>query len=303
VATLRAILRYFGLWGHISGRIRLLRQNNEVGRALTVEEEERLLQAAMEGRSPALYPFLLLSLDAGLRPSETRALLRSNLKTQWEADRLIGAEVLVRDSKTAAGAGRLVPLTKRSCAAIGPWIERFHSAALDTFLFPFHRVAIAGYQRRPLVYDVRPELPMSMSSYKCAFETARKKAGVECRFYDARHTFITRLSENPTVSEETIRQLAGRVSPKMLARYAHIRVEARRAAIATLERSVVTNGKNEDPPQNPSQSLSEAPQEIVSDVEKSEPDQGLRIGSPGRIRTATRRLTAAYRAVFTDGIR
>jgi integrase len=286
VATLRAILRYFGLWGQISGRIRLLRQNNEVGRSLTVEEEERLLHAAMESRSPALYPFLLLSLDAGLRPSETRALLRSSLKTQWEADRLIEADVLVRHSKTAAGAGRLVPLTKRSCAALGPWMERFQSAALETFLFPFHRVAIGGYQRRPLVYDVRPELPMSMSSYKRAFETARKKAGVECRFYDARHTFITRLAENPTVSEETIRQLAGHVNHKMLGRYAHIRVEARRAAIATLERKPLKNGEKDDPPQNPPQSPSEAVQEIVNDVEKTEQDQGLRIGSPGRIRTS-----------------
>jgi hypothetical protein len=43
------------------------------------------------------------------------------------------------------------------------------------------------------------------------------------------------LAENPTISEETIRQLAGHVSPRMLARYAHIRVQARRDAIATLE--------------------------------------------------------------------
>ena len=67
---------------------------------------------------------------------------------------MIEAEVLVRDSKTAAGAGRLVRLSKRSCAALGPWMERFRSAAPETFLFPFHHVALAGYQRRPFVYDV-----------------------------------------------------------------------------------------------------------------------------------------------------
>jgi integrase len=77
---------------------------------------------------------------------------------------------------------------------------------------------------------------MSASSYKTAFETAREKAAMAVRFYDARHTFITRLAENPNVSEETIRQLAGHVSPRMLARYAHIRIQARRAAIAGLER-------------------------------------------------------------------
>jgi hypothetical protein len=46
---------------------------------------------------------------------------------------------------------------------------------------------------------------------------------------------VTRLAENPTVSEEPVRQLAGHVNPWMLGRYAHIRAEARRAAIASLE--------------------------------------------------------------------
>jgi integrase len=76
---------------------------------------------------------------------------------------------------------------------------------------------------------------MSPSSYRTAFATARRIAGIRFRFYDARHTFVTRLAENASVSEETIRQLAGHVSPKMLSRYAHIRVQARRDAISTLE--------------------------------------------------------------------
>ncbi|MGH7907325.1 MAG: tyrosine-type recombinase/integrase [Candidatus Binataceae bacterium] len=76
---------------------------------------------------------------------------------------------------------------------------------------------------------------MGATSYQSAFETARAKAGLAVRAYDGRHTFITRLAESPAVSEETIRQLAGHVSQKMLARYAHVRAQARRDAIATLE--------------------------------------------------------------------
>jgi integrase len=64
---------------------------------------------------------------------------------------------------------------------------------------------------------------MGTYSYKRAYKTACAKAGVDYRLYDARPTFVTRLAENPAVSEETIRQLAGHVSPRMLARYAHIR--------------------------------------------------------------------------------
>jgi integrase len=97
---------------------------------------------------------------------------------------------------------------------------------------------------------------MSTYSYKTAFNTARKAAKVDCRFYDARHSFITRLAENPAVSEETIRQLAGHVSPRMLARYAHIRAQARRDAIATLEPlgMAETPEIEADSPQNPLQS-------------------------------------------------
>lgn len=55
------------------------------------------------------------------------------------------------------------------------------------------------------------------------------------RWHDCRHTFITRLAENPNVSEETIRSLAGHVSKKMLERYSHIRIAAKQAAIAGIE--------------------------------------------------------------------
>jgi hypothetical protein len=55
---------------------------------------------------------------------------------------------------------------------------------------------------------------------------------------------VTRLAENPAVSEETIRQLAGHASPRMLARYAHIRAQARRDAIATLEGPEATTRKD-----------------------------------------------------------
>jgi integrase len=235
VGTLRAILRYYGRWPYISGRVTMLSQRSDVGRALDREDEERLLSAIRGSRSPSLYPFFVLSLDAGLRPSETRSLRRSNLRLIWKNEAISEGEVTVGRSKTNAGADRNVPLTHRACAALSTWLARFPNTGSDAFVFPFHRVAIAGNKRLTHVYDVKPDRAMSPSSYRTAFETARRSAGVRLRFYDARHTFITRLAENSSVSEETIRQLAGHVSPKMLSRYAHIRAQARRDAISTLE--------------------------------------------------------------------
>lgn len=50
-----------------------------------------------------------------------------------------------------------------------------------------------------------------------------------------RHTFISRLAENPNVSEQTIKALAGHVSRQMFERYSHIRSQAKQAAIQALE--------------------------------------------------------------------
>ena len=236
IGTLRTILRYYGRWAYISGRVTMLPQRSDVGRALGREEEGRVLEAIGQSRSPALYPFFVLSLDSGLRPSETRSLRHSNLRLTWRNGAIEQGEIIVGRTKTEAGTGRIVPLTRRACAALTIWLSRLTDAdGPDTYVFPFHRVAIAGNDRVPHIYGVESDRPMSPSSYKTAFETARKKAGLCFRFYDARHTFVTRLAENPTVSEETIRQLAGHVSPRMLSHYAHIRAQARRAAIAALE--------------------------------------------------------------------
>ncbi len=72
-------------------------------------------------------------------------------------------------------------------------------------------------------------------SWKTAWHKALTTAKVEARWHDLRHTLISRLAENPNVSEETILALAGHVSRAMLARYSHIRADAKRAAISTLE--------------------------------------------------------------------
>jgi hypothetical protein len=97
-----------------------------------------------------------------------------------------------------------------------------------------------------------------------------------------RHTFISRLAENPAVSEETIRVLAGHVSRQMLERYSHIRSRTKEAAIRALEEneSVLVlektghkNGHND------------------STAESSDVANSLKtIGGPARIRTLDQRI-------------
>ena len=237
IATLRAILKHHGLWAGIAHRVKMLRERSNTGRAFSPEEERRLFDAIGRSPSAALYPFFLMSLDAGLRPSETRALRRRDLNLQWKDGTIIEGMIVVGPSKTEAGTGRMIPLTRRACAALTLWLSRFPGAGPDSFLFPFHHVAFARNGRPSHLWGIDLNRAMSIHNYKTAWNTVRRLADVDYRFYDARHTFITRLAENPAISEETIRQLAGHVSPQMLSRYAHVRVQARKAAIAALEAS------------------------------------------------------------------
>ena len=58
----------------------------------------------------------------------------------------------------------------------------------------------------------------------------RDKAKVVGRWHDNRHTLVTELSESGA-GDEVIMSIAGHVSRAMLARYSHVRMEAKRRAL------------------------------------------------------------------------
>ena len=53
------------------------------------------------------------------------------------------------------------------------------------------------------------------------------------RFHDLRHHAITELAESQA-SDSTVMAIAGHVSPKMLAHYSHVRLQAKRTALDPL---------------------------------------------------------------------
>ena len=237
VGCLRGVLRQFGLWGPISDRVRSLPERHNVGRAVSPEDEAKLITAAGESRSPALIPLLLLSLDSGMRAGEVRALRLRDLRLAWDKGQIVSGEVIVPKSKTAAGTGRLIPLSRRACASLTLWIGYFPGTNPDSYLFPYHQVGIGGDARALTVYDV--DLGRPMGSWRKAWLEACKRAGVAYRWHDLRHSFVTRLAERPDVSEQTIRSLAGHVSNQMLQHYSHIRSHAKQAAIRSLEEQLI----------------------------------------------------------------
>jgi hypothetical protein len=60
-----------------------------------------------------------------------------------------------------------------------------------------------------------------------------KSPTARLRFHDLRHHAITELAESQA-SDQTVMAIAGHVSPKMLAHYSHVRMDAKRKALDAL---------------------------------------------------------------------
>ena len=233
VGCLRQLLKTHGLWGNLSDYVKSLREQREVGRAVSQADEKKLLNAAINNASPFIYPMLVVSLDTGVRASEIRALKHGDLRLTWTDGVLKEGYLIVPKSKTEAGKGRLIPFTQRVCNVLTVWLERFGKQPDSAYIFPKHKITCPNKPGKQNVFDVDNAKPIG--EWNTAWKTVCKKAGVKYRWHDLRHTFVSRLAENPNTSEQTIREMAGHVSKEMLQRYSHIRVEAKKDAIASME--------------------------------------------------------------------
>lgn len=77
-----------------------------------------------------------------------------------------------------------------------------------------------------------------MGSFKEAWESAKRRSGVTCRFHDLRHSACTRLVERG-VPLPVIASLLGwsaGTTVRMAKRYGHISADAQRRAVAALSR-------------------------------------------------------------------
>jgi integrase len=229
VGTLRAILRKHRVWANIQPDVRMLKTRGEIGRALSADEQHRLLTACKNVRSRSLYPAFLLSLHTGLRNGELRHL-------RWHQIDFLEKQLTVGKGKTAGGEGRVIPMNDTAFKALEEWRRKFPDAGPAHYVFPTERYGIAGeegYLEGKIVpYAIDPTKPIG--SWKVAWTAARKAAKVQCRWHDARHSFVSRLAESQA-SDATIMSLAGHLSRKMMERYSHTRAEAKRAAVSVLD--------------------------------------------------------------------
>ena len=231
-AVLRMILRMARLWAPLAEDYAPLPQHKRgPGRALSPEEESRLFAtASTDPRWDAVFYAALIAANTTARGCELKGL------RQADVDLLSRTMSIRRDStKTDAGC-RLVPLNEAATWAFARLLERARaigSTAPDHYVFPAFkfRRKNEGVKMAGNGYD--PTTPMK--SWRTAWRALTKKAGLAgLRFHDLRHHCITRLAE-AGVPEQTLMSIAGHVSREMLEHYSHIRIQAKRHAVAALD--------------------------------------------------------------------
>jgi len=150
VGTIRAILRKNRLWANLQPDVKMLRVLDDVGQAITREQETRLLEECGKSRSRSLYPAVVLSLSTAMRYSETRLL-------KWKQIDFASRTVWVGKSKTQHGDGRPIPMNDRACQVMSMWAGNFPSRQPEHYVFP-----LKGME------------PLVMSSILCAFNRSNQ---------------------------------------------------------------------------------------------------------------------------------
>ena len=222
------ILRRHRLWNP-QPDVRMLPARDDIGKALTADEEKKLLDGCAESRSRSLLPAVLLALNTGMRYSELRLL-------HWKQIDLVKRTVQVGKSKTEAGAGRVIPLNDRATKILQFWAEQFPERTQEHFVFPSERYGAGGDKLGPTVYNLEPTKPIN--SWKEAWESVKEKTGVAIRFHDLRHTCVTRMLEGgaPLSVVASILGWSPATTVRMATRYGHIGQVAQRQAVAVLDR-------------------------------------------------------------------
>ena len=212
VQTFRQIMKANKCWKHLEGEIRLLKERKNIGRALTPEEETRLLAECAKADS-ACYGATVLALNTTMCKDEIRNL-------RWGQIDLFEGVLTVGKGKTDARTGRVIPLNASAVRALADWGSGFPDRQPGHYVFPW----CESRQVEPL---------QSTKGWRTAWRNACKRAGLKLRFHDLRHTAITKLSESQA-SDQTIMSIAGHVSRAMLEHYSHIRLAAKRVALDSI---------------------------------------------------------------------
>jgi integrase len=246
VGVIRRMLKRAKRWHLLGADIHPLKEPRSIGRALTYDEKLRLLRTARQNEEwQRAEAAMSLALCTTMRGCEIKRL-------QWRDVDFLSRAIVVRTSKTEAGE-RLIPMNDEVYEMVVHLRERakrFNGIESQHYVFPAcehghvdptrnqHSFRSAWHSLTTVIRcpacskSQRPGETCTNKKCKAAIRDIKSPlAGL--RFHDLRHHAITELAESQ-VSDQTIMAIAGHVSQKMLARYSHVRTEARRQAVSAL---------------------------------------------------------------------
>jgi integrase len=241
VGTLRAIIKRNGAWSKVQGDVRMLPAQEEVGRAISAAEEQILLRECATSRSRSLAPFVTLAIETGARKNVIRTL-------RWKWVDFGNACIRFGKDKTPSSTGRIIPLNKRALETLKFWAQQFPEREPEHYIFPAERYGGSGDVFGACAYATDPTKPMG--SVKEAWEAAKGRAGVKCRFHDLRHTAVSRMLDAgvPIAKVAKIVGWSAATMVRMAARYGHFALEDLRSAVESISRPGVQEGSPVNPP-------------------------------------------------------
>jgi integrase len=246
LGIIRGVLKKAKRWHLFADEIKPLPVRRAVGRALSLEEKLRLLKVAAvrpEWQNAAYAA--VIALNTTMRGCEIKGL-------RWRDVNLLEKVLMVCKSKTNAGE-RVIPLNNDAWNTVLLLYDRakkLGQVQLDHYVFPacemghFDRAKPQASWRtawRNLTRLITcpacgtDQNPGKVcSNEECGADIEKIKSPLAgLRFHDLRHHAITELAESQA-SDSTIMAIAGHVSPKMLAHYSHVRLQAKRTALDAL---------------------------------------------------------------------
>jgi integrase len=227
VGVLRRILKQFKLWHFVADGYNPLPEPKDIGRALSPEQELKFFDvASSRAEWSVAFWVSLIAANTTTGGCEIRNIRLQDI--QMEAKTLC---VRVGKNKFRV---RIIPLNQTAWWAVEQLLDRAHklgATSPEHYLIPKR---LSGKK-----YDAAQ--PPSRWGWRTAWRKLTKEAGLEgLRPHDLRHHAITKLAESSETSEQTIMAIAGHVSREMLEHYSHIRQEAKRRAVESLDNVTIT---------------------------------------------------------------
>ena len=211
VSALRQLLKHARLWYRFEQDYKSVPKTSPaVGRALTIEEQQRLFEVASlwkpamppivktgkDGKTYKLHPeawiyaytAAILGMYCGMRACEIKSL-------QWKHVDLVTGLLDIRRSKTPGG-WRSPTLNMACSQALSELHERARligATEPDHYVFPWQGGKTGGQARKNETPAVDPTRPTK--GWRSAWRSILKEAGIRARFHDLRHTAVTTMEK------------------------------------------------------------------------------------------------------------